>query len=134
MGATSVTGVGHGSAEGWNKGSEHMSLSVNNLIGPRVVAAGSATLSSNVISIQIPLPTSDVADYVVQATAKNATTANAVAVTTFSIASETTTQNNNNLINASSVTETFYDATLAFKGAGATDVVYWTVIKVGMFG
>jgi hypothetical protein len=48
MGATSVTGVsGVGSAAKpgrGNKGSEHMSLGVHRLIGPRVVAAGTVTL------------------------------------------------------------------------------------------
>ena len=41
MGATSVTGVsGIGTVAGSQKGSEHMSLGVEKLIGPRVVAAG----------------------------------------------------------------------------------------------
>jgi len=47
LGATSVTGVGPGSAAGHgtgNKGSEHMSLAVHRLIGPRVVACGMVQL------------------------------------------------------------------------------------------
>jgi hypothetical protein len=50
MGATSVTGVGAGSAAEYgagNKGSEHMSLAVHRLIGPRVCAAGSLTLNGS---------------------------------------------------------------------------------------
>jgi hypothetical protein len=50
MGATSVTGVGQGSAAGHgkgNKGSEHMSLAVHRLIGPRVVACGDVVLDQN---------------------------------------------------------------------------------------
>jgi hypothetical protein len=51
MGATSVTGVsGPGSAAkqgGGNKGSEHMSLAVHHLIGPRVVMCGHATLDED---------------------------------------------------------------------------------------
>jgi hypothetical protein len=50
MGATSVTGVGQGSAAGHgrgNKGSEHMSLAVHRLIGPRVVACGDLTLNAS---------------------------------------------------------------------------------------
>ncbi len=131
MGATSVTGVGHGSADGFNKGSDHQSLSVARLIGPRIVAAGVRTLSSNVATIQVPLPTSATADYCVQATAFNATTANAVAVTVFTIAAETTTQAGNAIIDQDNVTVTFYDATISFKGAGATDVVHWAVVKIG---
>jgi len=48
MAATSVTGVsGPGSAQGHgkgNKGSEHMSLAVHRLIGPRVVICGDLQL------------------------------------------------------------------------------------------
>jgi hypothetical protein len=47
MGATSVTGVGVGSAAKYgagNKGSEHMALGVHRLIGPRVVACGEVEL------------------------------------------------------------------------------------------
>lgn len=44
--ASSVTGVGQGSADRRNKGSEHMTLGVNQLIGIRVVAAGSVTMAS----------------------------------------------------------------------------------------
>ncbi len=47
MGATSVTGVsGYGSVQdGRSKGSPHMTLGVSHLIGPRVLAAGSVTLT-----------------------------------------------------------------------------------------
>src|SRR5690242_9655889 len=45
--ASSVTGVGQGSADRRNKGSEHMTLGVNQLIGVRVVAAGSVVLASS---------------------------------------------------------------------------------------
>lgn len=50
MGATSVTGVGQGSAAaygGGNKGSEHMALGVHRLIGPRVVGCGDVTLNAS---------------------------------------------------------------------------------------
>jgi hypothetical protein len=46
MAASSVTGVGPGSADRVNKGSEHMHLGVDHLIGPRVVDAGQAALTS----------------------------------------------------------------------------------------
>lgn len=46
MGATSVTGVGPGSALGYNKGGENASLGVNKLLGPHLVAAGSLTVGS----------------------------------------------------------------------------------------
>ena len=51
MAATSVTGVsGPGSAQGHgtgNKGSEHMSLAVHRLIGPRVVSCDMTQLDEN---------------------------------------------------------------------------------------
>jgi hypothetical protein len=70
MGATSVTGVGYGAADGMNKGSEHMTLGVGHLIGPRVVACGSATTSGGgVIAVHIPLLAGLATDYVVLVTA-----------------------------------------------------------------
>jgi hypothetical protein len=51
MAASSVTGVGPGSADKVNKGSEHMHLSVDHLIGPRVVDAGQATLNGATPSV-----------------------------------------------------------------------------------
>lgn len=44
MAGTSVTGKGPGSADGFNRGSEHQTLGVTHLIGPKVVGAGMATL------------------------------------------------------------------------------------------
>lgn len=46
MGATSVTGVGAGSALGLNKGNPNMSLGVARLIGPHLVAAGTVELAA----------------------------------------------------------------------------------------
>lgn len=46
MTASSVTGVGQGSADKNQKGSEHTTLGVTHLIGPRVVDAGSVILAS----------------------------------------------------------------------------------------
>lgn len=40
MGATSVTGVGPGSAEGWNRGAARQTLGAGHLIGPHIVACG----------------------------------------------------------------------------------------------
>jgi hypothetical protein len=55
MGATSVTGVGPGSALGLNKGNENMSLGVSKLLGPHLVAAGSLTVG---VTNNFPLPLS----------------------------------------------------------------------------
>jgi len=46
MGATSVTGVGPGSALGHNKGGENTTLGVSKLLGPHLVAAGSLTVGA----------------------------------------------------------------------------------------
>jgi hypothetical protein len=44
MGATSVTGQGTGSADGFNRGSEHQTLGVTHLIGPKVAAGGTTDI------------------------------------------------------------------------------------------
>lgn len=76
MGATSVTGVsGAGSVAGSQKGSEHMSLSVHKLIGPRVSAAGVKTLTGTTGTVVIPALTGVVGDYVVMVSANAATLA-----------------------------------------------------------
>jgi hypothetical protein len=54
MGATSVTGVGPGSALGLNKGNENMSIGVSRLIGPHLVAAGSLTVGAS-NNVALPL-------------------------------------------------------------------------------
>ena len=80
MGASSVTGVGLGSADGKNKGSEHMTLGVGHLIGPRVMAADALTLDgSGNGSVVFPNLGGVVGDYIVTATDADATAAAAVA-------------------------------------------------------
>jgi len=77
MGATSVTGVGAGSAEAYNKGAPgRQTLGVGHLIGPHVVNAGKATLSGGTKAVGIPPLSGVAANYVVIAT--DYTAANAV--------------------------------------------------------
>lgn len=45
MTASSVTGIGNGSAEPHNKGAERMTLGVGHLIGTRIVLSGNVTLN-----------------------------------------------------------------------------------------
>ena len=74
MGASSVTGVGQGSAlKAGQKGAKHATLGVNNLIGPHVVAAGRVTLSSGAAVVHLPLLPGAATDYIV--VTGNATTA-----------------------------------------------------------
>jgi len=47
MAATTVTGKGLGAADGQNKGSEHQTLGVGHLIGPRMVVVSDATLDGS---------------------------------------------------------------------------------------
>ena len=56
MPASSVTGIGPGSAEGANRGNEHMTLGTNHLIGPRCIMSGNCTLSSGSLKITFPAP------------------------------------------------------------------------------
>jgi hypothetical protein len=108
MGATSVTGVGQGSADkAGQKGSEHMHLGVNHLIGPHVVACNTATLSSGTKVVHIPLLSGVASDYVV--VGGNQTNANAwKCVITFST-----------------------DTVLTFTGTGS-DVIGYAVVKTGL--
>lgn len=110
MGATSVTGVGRGSADGKNKGSIHTTLGVDNLIGPRVMAAGTATLDTGAASVVLPAMDGVSADYIVQVTD---TTSAAAVKGSLAITSTATT--------------------LTLAGTGS-HVLAWSVIKVGISG
>ena len=69
MTASSVTGRGLGSADGKNKGSEHMTLGVERLIGPRIMAADAVTLDgSGDATVVLPLFPGVVGDYTVSVT------------------------------------------------------------------
>lgn len=80
MAATSVTGVGLGSADKRQKGSEHMRLGAEKIIGPRVVYAGRHTLDgSGDLTIELPLLPGVATDYIVTASDANAAAAAACA-------------------------------------------------------
>jgi hypothetical protein len=69
MGATSVTGVGQGSAESACKGAPgRQTLGVGHLIGPHVVSAGRTTLAGGTKALEIAPLTGVAADYIVLAT------------------------------------------------------------------
>ena len=90
MGATSVSGVsGVGPVDGIQKGSEHMSLGVNKLVGPRVAAAGTVALNgSGVATVNFPAVGDDVSQFIGMAVDTNGTigAVNVTALTTTSIA------------------------------------------------
>ena len=50
-------GLQLGSAEGKQKGSERMTLGINKLIGPHIVAAGQTTLNTSATFTKVPVPT-----------------------------------------------------------------------------
>lgn len=54
MPAASESGVGPGSADGYNKGSEHMTLDINKLIGFHGVTGGLAVLSGGAATVTFP--------------------------------------------------------------------------------
>ena len=81
MGASSVTGVGQGSADKRQKGSEHMRLGAEKVIGPRVVYAGRVTTdSSGDATVNLPELPGVAADYVVVVTETGVAAAGAAAV------------------------------------------------------
>ena len=91
MTATSVTGIGLGSADGQNKGSEHMTLGAGHLIGPRVVAADIGTLNaSGDLDVILPVLPGVSADYIVSATDATVAGATAVGAAIVITATETT--------------------------------------------
>lgn len=105
MGASSVTGVGHGSADkAGQKGSEHLFVGVEKLIGTRIVLSGYVTMGGATQVVDLPInlpgnwtnnfdPTSGqsgttlgtVSDYIIHVNAFNSATATYVsAITTTS--------------------------------------------------
>lgn len=111
MGATSVTGKGLGSADGSNKGSAHMTIGAEKVIGPRVVACDNITLdSSGDLVVILPVLSGAATDYVCIASDSHATAATAVAVALTMDADKTT---------------------LTFKGT-ASQTCSYAVIKKGL--
>ena len=110
MGCTSVTGKGLGSAVGSNKGSEHMTLGVGHLLGPRVIAAGTVTLAEvTEIDVVLPLLDGEESDYVVMT---NDVTAAAASFGVLDFGTATT---------------------LTITGTSDHDIS-WTIIKAGTSG
>ncbi len=107
MGATSVTGVGPGSADGLNKGSEHMTLGVGNLIGPKVVVSGTSTLVAGAKVVNYGTLGGAIADYVLFLF--DATDGGATTVPSYSAFD-------------------LQGFTIAGEG---TDVINWMVVKIG---
>jgi hypothetical protein len=83
MGATSVTGIGTGSAESACKGAQgRQTLGVGHLIGPHVVSAGVVSLNgSGTASLEIPPLSGASTDYVTIATQQDASSPSACGAT-----------------------------------------------------
>jgi len=111
MVATTVTGRGLGSADGKNKGSEHMTLGVGHLIGPRVMVADVHEMDGSSDTLKLPVLSGAITDYIITATDADTTAATAVAA---SLA-----------MDATSTTVTF------FAAADGLDINY-TIVKKGM--
>jgi hypothetical protein len=108
MAATSVTGVGPGSADKQQKGSEHLRVGVEKLIGPKAIAVGQVTLSGGTATLDLPVLPGVAGNYVVLA---NDTTAAAAVKTVLAITATGTT--------------------VTFTGTGS-DVISYGVFHVGM--
>lgn len=108
MGATSVTGVGAGSAESVSKGAAgRQTLGVGHLIGPYIVAAGKVALSSGAAVVTVPV-TGVTADFMLL------------------LGNQTDGTAMNGTVAVSGST-----ATLTFAGTGS-DVVGYALVKVGV--
>ena len=110
MAVTSITGTGIGAAVN-QKGSEHMRLGAEKLIGPRVVAADDATLNgSGVATIKLPALSGSAAEYCVMANDSDTTAAGAV---------------------AAALTMDATSTTVALKGPNSS-VVCYVIVKKGL--
>lgn len=90
MGAASVTGTGLGSAIGNQKGSEHLSVGAEKIVGPRIVYSGSVTTDgSGDATIELPQLPGVASDYVVLVT-ENGVAAAAACAASVAITSVTT--------------------------------------------
>lgn len=66
MGATSVTGVGHGSAEASSRGPKTRGfVGAEKVLGPRIMASGTVTLSGGAGTVVLPAFSGVTADYIV---------------------------------------------------------------------
>ena len=108
MGASSVTGVGLGSAENLNRGRKDFHIGVERLLGPRVMCAAIKALSGGAGTVVLPKLPGVVADYVVLVSDASGTAA---------ATSGTLTFNTN-------------DTTVTLAGTGSNSL-HWAVVKVG---
>ena len=109
MGATSVTGVGAGSAESVSKGAAgRQTLGVGHLIGPHIVAAGKVALNGSGAAVVTVPVTGVTADFMLL------------------LGNQTDGTAMNGTVAVSGST-----ATLTFAGSGS-DVVGYALVKVGV--
>lgn len=110
MSATSITGKGLGSVDKKQKGSEHLSIGANKLIGPRIVAAGTVTLSGGAATVTLPALNGTTAQFVVMCTTTNGTA---------------------HAVSASLVVTAGTSTVITFAGT-STDVLAYTIVKTGL--
>jgi hypothetical protein len=139
MGAQTVTGRGQGSAEATSKGDKNRNfVGVEKLIGPRIVAAGKATLDGAGhihVNFRVPLPC---------VTPLSAQAATPTPESDYCIQwiDETSPGNNDLIVLATVNSDATGDTTVAaalqtclkgftLTGGTAADVVGWVVVKVG---
>lgn len=109
MGATSVTGVGHGSADLTSRGpKERGFVGAEKVLGPRVMASGSVTLATGAYTLVLPVMAGVSADYVVMCQEVTGT----------------------NVCGASLVISAD-DTSVTFAGTGS-DVLHYSIIRVGL--
>lgn len=65
MGASSVTGIGNGSALKGNMEMSKVPLSITNLVGPKIAAAGKESMNESEIAVEFPAPSGNIREYAV---------------------------------------------------------------------
>lgn len=65
MGASSVTGIGNGSALKGNTEISKIPLSITSLVGPKIAVAGKEFMSESNVAVEFPSPSGNVKEYTV---------------------------------------------------------------------
>ena len=133
-GTTPPVGLQLGSVEGKQKGSERMSLGINKLIGPHIVAAGQVTLSTTLAYTYVPVPTindavvtastSTVTNYIVMFSPVTTTAASNIA-STYAVITSTVAAGT-----GGSSTGQVDQFTITHTSSGSSQILNWLLVHL----
>ncbi len=127
MGASSVTGVGQGSADkAGQKGSEHLYVGVEKLIGTRIVLSGVTKLTGSTTVVKLPTVLPGVWSGTFDQTETNPADSAPPAVSDYIVL--TTTYHATRVAGVTAMTTTSGVQNFTINGTTA-DYVFWSVIR-----